>query len=208
MSRHAHNYLILDSGAQPLSRAVMESPPADPRIRLRVLDGKEETVAAHEIVDLIAIGSGTPSLQCRLLGRRGKLLELERISVLDPEVRRNLRIPVRFDTLLYPLTGPCQGRRRVESVDLSCGGIAFVGTDELETDDLAELIIPITLNPLILRSQILRKQPLSRGRALYACKFVDLCDSEEALVREAVFNVQVQNRPHAAVHQMLQEVQS
>lgn len=203
-----YKYLILDSGANPLARAVMESPPAAPRIRLRVLDNRVEAVVPHEIVDLISMGSGSPSLQCRLLTHRGDLLELDRISVLDPEVRRNLRIPVRFDTLLYPLSSSCQGRRRVESVDLSCGGIAFVGADELEVDDVAEVIIPITLNPLILRSQILRKQPLSRGRALYACKFIDLCDSEETLVREAVFNVQVQNRPRTDAHQMIQEVPS
>jgi len=200
MSSQEQKYLILDTGNNPLAKGIMESPPGTELIQLRVLGGGAEAVTSHEIVELISMGPGGPSLQCRLVRGREDRIVLERISVLDPEVRRNLRIPVRFDTLLYPVTGGWKGRRRVESVDLSCGGIAFVGADGMDEHEIMEVIIPITSSPLILRSQILRKKELNNDRALYACKFVDMCDGEETLVREAVFSVQLQNRPRSAAN--------
>ena len=62
-----------------------------------------------------------------------------------------------------------------------------------------ELVVPITAQPLLLRSEIIRKRPCSReGEEMYAAKFVDMCHDEEMMVREAVFNVQLSSRPRRA----------
>ena len=47
---------------------------------------------------------------------------------------------------------------------------------------------------MILRCEILRKQELQNDRFLYATKFVDMCEDEEVVVREAVFSLQLQSR--------------
>ncbi len=55
--------------------------------------------------------------------------------------------------------------------------------------------MPITSEPLILKCQVLRRRPSDRkDEVLYAAKFVEMCDDEEMIVREAVFSVQVRSR--------------
>ena len=120
---------------------------------------------------------------------------LEKIATLDPEVRRNLRVPVKFDTFLYALPDSSwTGRRSAQSIDLSCGGIAFYADCQLELHEQAEIVVTPTEEPVILRCEILRKQELQNDRFLYATKFVDMCEDEEVVVREAVFSLQLQSR--------------
>ena len=57
-----------------------------------------------------------------------------------------------------------------------------------------EIVVTPTEEPVILRCEILRKQELQNGRYLYATKFVDMCEDEEVVVREAVFSLQLQSR--------------
>ena len=78
-------------------------------------------------------------------------------------------------------------------MDISCGGIAFYGQYGLENGETLEIVIPITANPLVLRCEILRQQTLRNNRAFYAAKFVDMCNDEETLLREAVFRVQLED---------------
>ena len=58
----------------------------------------------------------------------------------------------------------------------------------------AEIVVTPTEEPVILRCEILRKQELQNDRFLYATKFVDMCEDEEVVVREAVFSLQLQSR--------------
>lgn len=139
-----------------------------------------------------------PPLQCRIVRQRGDRIALEKIASLDPDLRRNLRVPIKFDTFIYPITGRWRGRRAVRSIDLSCGGVAFYGDDGLEAGERLEMVIPVTEEPVILRCEILRRQELRNDKLLYAVKFVDMCEDEEVTVREAVFSIQLENRPHAA----------
>lgn len=61
------------------------------------------------------------------------------------------------------------------------------------------MVIPITSEPVILRLEVLRQRPTDReDTVFYAGKFVDMCNDEEVLVREAVFNIQLQSRPRSA----------
>ena len=57
------------------------------------------------------------------------------------------------------------------------------------------MVVPVTSQPLVVRGEILRQRPTEReGVTLYAAKFVNLCNDEEMLLREAVFNLQLWGR--------------
>lgn len=188
-------YLLLDSVNTPLGKGKMEGPPDSSVIQMLVLDGGVDEVARHEVIVLMSMGSNEPPLQCRIMRQRGDRVALEKIASLDPEVRRNLRVPIKFDTFIYPITGRWRGRKAIQSIDLSCGGVAFYGDEGLEKGERVEMVIPVTEEPVILRCEVLRLQELRNGKLLYATKFVDMCDDEEVTVREAVFSIQLQSRP-------------
>ena len=163
-----------------------------------VLDNDVEKVARHEVIVLMSMSGSEPPLQCRIVRQRGDRVALEKIASLDPDLRRNLRVPIKFDTFIYPITGRWRGRRAVQSIDLSCGGVAFYGDGGLEAGEKLEMVIPVTEEPVILRCEVLRRKELRNDKLLYAVKFVDMCEDEEVTVREAVFSIQLENRPHAA----------
>ena len=108
----------------------------------------------------------------------------------EEEVRRNLRMPVRFESFLYPVSGRWHGRMPVLSNDLSCGGAAFFCARKLEVDEVAEIVIPVTAEPLVLRVKILRERPSPEPIPLYSAGFVDMLREEENMICEAVFNLQ------------------
>ena len=176
----------------------MEGPANGNILQMLVLDNDVEKVAKHEVIVLMSMSGSEPPLQCRIVRQRGDRVALEKIASLDPDLRRNLRVPIKFDTFIYPITGQWRGRRAVQSIDLSCGGVAFYGDDGLEIGEKLEMVIPVTEEPVLLRCQILRRQELRNDKVLYAIKFVDMCDNEEVTVREAVFSIQLENRPHTA----------
>ena len=61
------------------------------------------------------------------------------------------------------------------------------------------MVVPVTAQPLVLRCQVLGIRPSGRPSCvLYAAKFLDLCNDEETMLREAVFNLQLRGRPRAA----------
>lgn len=189
-------YLLLDSAERPLAKGMMLSPPGSRQIHMKVLEDKADLVARHEIIQIVSMGKGVASLQTHLLRQRDDNVVLERISTLDPELRRSLRIPVKFDSFIYPLTGAWQGRQRVRSVDLSCGGVAFYGASGLAIGEQMEIVIPITTEPLIMRIQILRETDLQNDRTYYSSKFIDMCQDEEDKICEAVFSIQLENYHH------------
>ena len=191
-------YLLLDSVNNPLARGKLEGPQNGEIFQMLVLDNDVEKVARHEVIVLMSMSGSQPPLQCRIVRQRGDRVALEKIASLDPDLRRNLRVPIKFDTFIYPITGRWRGRRAVQSIDLSCGGVAFYGDGGLETGEKLEMVIPVTEEPVILRCEVLRRKELRNDKLLYAVKFVDMCEDEEVTVREAVFSIQLENRPHAA----------
>lgn len=194
-----NQYLVLDSRNQPLARAMLEGRQDAPTLTFEILDGKAGAVMAHEQLQFLPIADSRQALLGRVLRCRGDRIAVERLQHLDSELRQNLRMPISFETLIYPLTGRWKGRRRVESNDLSCGGIAFFCRDTLDEREQLEMVVPITTQPLILRCEVIRERPCSReGEHMYAAKFVDMCHDEEILVREAVFSVQLRARPRKA----------
>lgn len=194
-NQDSSTYLILDSSNSPLAHGKMETPPGSTPMRMLVLEAKVDDVMEHGEVNLVGMGSSDLPMRCRVLRQRGDRVLLEKLGTLDGELRRNLRVPVQFDTFLYPLDGAWTGRRTARSLDLSCGGIAFLAEDGLELHDRAEIVVVPTEEPVLLRCEVLRKQEREGGAFFYATKFVDMCEDEEVAVREAVFSLQLQSSP-------------
>lgn len=187
-------YMISDSRNEPLCRAILETLPDAKIWRIQVLDDGMERILEHEIVNLIAMNEDNPDMTGRILGRHGPdTLTLEPVNLLDDNVRQNLRVPVRFDSFIYPISGTWTGRLPIISHDLSCGGLAFFCNFQLRIAEVVEVVIPITSQPVLLHARILRLRPSNSNVALYSTKFVDLIQDQEVLVREAVFSQQIHN---------------
>ena len=191
--REENLYLLLDSWGQIVARGHLETPLNAEKLQMQVLDRKIEQVLAHEVIQIVGMDGNENPLKCRLVQSRNDRIVLETLEVLDPAIRQNLRIPVRFESLAYPLSGRWKGRRSIWSIDLSCGGIAFYTGSDLEVGEKLEIVVPTAEQPLILRGRILRKQELQNGRTFYAAKFIDMCNDEEKLVRRTVFSLQAED---------------
>lgn len=188
-------YLILDVEKRPLTYGELLDPPEAERFQIRVPADRLETVMERPTVQLIGISEGAGVLVGRVEDSRGDdIVVITKLEALDENLRQNLRMPVRFSTFLYPVTGAWKGRRQAESVDLSCGGIGFTCRERLEEDELLEIVIPITTQPLVVTCRILRIRQEEDGGFFYAAEFIELCNGEESMLREAVFSVQLSSR--------------
>lgn len=196
-------YLLLDSRGIPLAQARPQGPAATggELWQLVVLDDKIDLVREHKQFKLMAITDSSPSHEGTLVRCRNDIIQLEvrKSATNGTDMRKNLRVPVSVDSFIYPLTGGWPGRRKVRTHDLSCGGVAFFTDHSLRAGELFEMVIPVTSQPLVVKGEILRIRPSGDGGAiLYAAKFIDLCNDEETLLREAVFSLQLSGRPRSA----------
>ena len=138
-------------------------------------------------------------MEGRVTACHGNMISIAPVRTLGEDVRRNLRIPVRFESFLYPVSGRWRGRVPILSNDLSCGGIAFFCARKLEVGEIAQIVIPVTAQPLLLDLKILRQRPSGEPVPLYAGAFMDLLHDQEKLVREAVFGIQLHYTPDASI---------
>lgn len=187
-------YLILTEKEELLAKGLLDGLGADDTMRLKIIDGNSQVVAQQEIIYLIGDEYNEKPLQCSILRRDDERILLKKLQDMDPSLRKNLRIPVTFESFVYPISGKWKGRKPIRSIDLSCGGIAFYASDDLGLQEKMEVVIPKTTYPLILRMQVIRKEACSQNSAYYAAKFINLQLQEEHMVREAVFSIQLQNR--------------
>ena len=196
-------YLLLDSRGTALAQARPQGPAAvgGSLWQLEVLDGKIDLVMKHRKFKLMAITDSSPSYEGTLVRSRNDVIQLEvrKTAANGTDLRKNLRVPVEVDSFIYPLTGGWPGRRRVRTRDLSCGGVAFFTDHSLRAGERFEIVVPVTSQPLVVAGHILRIRPSGEGGAiLYAAKFIELCNDEETLLRESVFNLQLSGRPRPA----------
>ena len=190
-------YLLLDSKNNPIARGKIQGNTGGQFWQIQVEDGKIDEILEHKKLKLLSIMDTGPSNEGLIVRSRNDMIQLE-VTKLTPatgDMRKNLRVVVRFKSFIYPVTGRWKGRRAVESNDLRAGGIAFFTDPSLQIGEQLEIVIPVTSQPLVLRCQLLRMRPTERSDILYAAKFVDLCNDEETLLREAVFNLQLRGRP-------------
>lgn len=190
-------YLLLDSKSNPIARGRIQGNTSGQFWQIQVEDGKIDEILKHKKLKLLSIMDTGPSYEGTIVRSRNDMIQLE-VTKLIPaagDMRKNLRVVVRFKSLIYPVTGRWKGRRQIESNDLSAGGIAFFTDHSLQVGEQLEIVVPVTSQPLVMRCQVLRMRPTERSDILYAAKFVDLCNDEETLLREAVFNLQLTGRP-------------
>ena len=190
-------YLMLDSKNNPIARGRIPGKTDGPFWQIQVEDGKIDEILEHKKLKLLSIMDTGPSYEGVIVRSRNDMIQLE-VTKLTPaagDMRKNLRVIVQFNSFIYPVSGAWRGRRIVQSNDLSCGGIAFFTDHSLQIGEQLEVVIPVTSQPLVVRCELLRMRPTERADILYAAKFVGLCNDEETLLREAVFNLQLRGRP-------------
>ena len=188
-----YKYLILDSKGRPVVHCTSLDSLSAPMWRLEMSEQDVECVMTHKNICLVGTADNCPAAEGRIVRSKGEMVWVESVRALNEELRENLRIPVRFETFLYPVTGTWKGRRTAISYDLSCGGVAFYCAQPLEAGEIAELVVTVTSQPLVLRVKILRRLPSAEPIPLYAARFVDLVREEESMVREAVFSIQLRS---------------
>lgn len=186
--------VLLDSTtSRVLARGSMEGPPDGLNIQLNIIEGNAMDVVNAENVQIIPADEEQPPKLGHVIQRKGDLLVLEPLrELVGNEIRENLRMPVDFETYIYPTDGR-EGRWTAKGNDLSCGGISFYSNGEFQNGEHVEVVIPITRTaPLLLTCEILR-QRAENGSTFYAAKFLELLNEQESMVREAVFTVQLRS---------------
>lgn len=198
MAREVSEYLLLDSRSIPIARGRLEGPAHDVNWQIRVLDDKIDEVLKHKQFKLMSITDSDPSYEGTVVRSRNDMIQLEvrKVEIDSKNLRQNLRVAVRFNSFIYPVSGNWKGRWEIESNDLSCGGIAFFCDKDLGERERVEVVVPVTSQPLVVTCEILRRRPTERENVtLFAAKFIDLCDDEEMCLREAVFSLQLRSPP-------------
>lgn len=187
-----YKYLILDSRGEAVAHGTSEYAPEQKAWRMTIPDGDLEEIAKHTNLELVGNSDAVPALEVRIIRREGNTIVVEPIRPLEQSIRRNLRIPVRFDSFIYPRSGHWKGRASITSQDLSCGGLGFYCDRLLEERERVQVVIPVTTRPLLLDLEILRWREGRQGKRLYSARFPSLLREEESMVREAVFSLQLQ----------------
>lgn len=190
-SNQIQSFFLLDGNNTTVARGQLMGP-FETTFQVKVLDDKIDDVMEHEQIRLVTLTGNVPVLVTKVVRSRRDVVVLEK---LYNDKRKNLRVPTDFTSFIYPLSGSWKGRRIIHANDISCGGLAFFCDRELGEKEQMEVVVPVTSNPLILRCEVLRRRPADRDDStLYALQFIDMCDDEEMVVREAVFAIQLQNR--------------
>ena len=184
------SYLLMDRDSHVLAKAQLQNEQDEINLQFRVPDGLAERVVSAEIVQAVPPDQKDSVILGKVIFRRGSLVVLEPLRKLGSAVRKHYRVPVKFDSYLYPHTG---ARSPLRSIDLSCGGIAFFSTTPLGVGEDPDIVIPITSEgPLIVPCEILRRVPFQGPVNQFGAKFINLIHDQEAMIQEAVFQVQME----------------
>lgn len=182
-------HFLMDKDSNYLARGVLQNNPDNDNILFKVTDGNTEAILRMEIVQVVSTDKSESVTMGKAVSRRGNVVTIEHMRDMGMGVRKNFRMPVDFESFIYPDSG---GRYIIKSVDLSCGGIAFYTIANLPVGSETEVVIPITAEgPVIVRCTILRAIPFAPPIQKYACQFVNLIQDEENVIQEAVFNIQL-----------------
>lgn len=191
--------VLLDSAnSRVLARGSMEGPPDGMNIQINIFEGSPQDVIQAENVQIIPADEELHPKLGHVIQYKGSQLVLEPLrDLVGNQVRENLRMPVDFETYVYPTDGR-EGRWTARANDLSCGGISFYSNGKFYVEEQVQVVIPITRTaPLLLTCQVLRQKD-ENGSTFYAAKFLDILNEQESMIREAVFNVQLLARRRSA----------
>lgn len=186
-------YLVLDGQGRALCQGILESSPHADLLQVRLLGDEWEETALTGEVQLIGLDDSLPARRGEVTRQRGCQVVVRPTAELGAEARENLRVRTSFKSVIYPVTGQWRGQRAIRCHDLSCGGIAFHTMQKLSPGEVAELVLPVTDEPLLLHLRVLRTLETQEPVPLYAARFVDLILDQEIMIRKAVFSIQVKN---------------
>ena len=105
----SYKYMLLDSRGAPVAQGVSEDGPEKNVWQLRIAHGDIKRVLGHEYISLVGTSEQFPAMEGRIVRCRDNLVSVESVRMLGEEVRRNLRMPVRFESFLYPVSGRWRG---------------------------------------------------------------------------------------------------
>ena len=183
-------YSLMDSNSRLLARGTHHEFESQ-YLFFTLTEGELLDIEQAKIIQVVPQDSSLPSQMTRYAGFRNGIVALEPMRGAGAALRKNFRVPVAFNSYVYPASGP---RAAMRSVDLSCGGIAFHSPHAFAPNEVFEVVVPlVSEEPLLLRAEALRARSDPGTGNFYACKFVDLIDDEEALLREAVFAIQIKS---------------
>ncbi len=74
--------------------------------------------------------------------------------------------------------------------DISSGGMCFVCQEELDMKKTYETVADWAKTPIVVKIKLLRKEYDEYNKAVYGCKFIDLIQQEEFLLRAGVYYIQ------------------
>lgn len=189
--RMKNRYVILDARGIPVGHCTCRDLPETEIWQLEVDLPDVRKLRGLKDIQLVGASEYCVAVEGEILQWRGTNVAMVRMTRrLGAELRKNLRIPVRFQSFLYSVDPEHPGRLPIFSFDLSCGGISFFCGKQLPTGLRAQVVIPVTSQPLVLELEVLRRCSTRESVPLYAARFVDLLREEESMVREAVFGLQ------------------
>lgn len=183
-------YSLMDSNSRLLARGTHHEFESQ-YLFFTLIEGDLIDIEQANIIQVVPQDNSLPPQMTRYAGCRNNIVALEPMRQAGAAIRKNFRVPVVFDSYVYPASGP---RSPMRSVDLSCGGIALHSPHVFTPHEVFEVVVPlISEEPLLLHAEALRARADPGMGNFYACKFVDLIDDEESLLREAVFAIQIKS---------------
>ena len=149
MGAEQNIYLLMDSKGMAIARGRVQGKTDGPFWQIQVEDGKIDKVLEHKKLKLMSIVDTGPSYEGTIVRSRNDMIQLEvtKIHRENGDMRKNIRVAVRFKSLIYPISGYWRGRRPIESNDLSAGGIAFFTDSSLQVGEQLEVVVPVTARP-------------------------------------------------------------
>lgn len=191
--------VLLDSAtSRVLAKGSLEGPPDGLNMQINIFEGDPLEVCNAENVQVVPADEEFPPKLAHVIHRQNTLLVFEPLrDLVGDKVRTNLRMPVDFETYVYPTDGT-PGRFPATGRDLSCGGISLFCNGRIQPGDSVQVVVPITrIAPLLLNCKVLRLEKEANGKTYFAAKYLELLSDQESMLREAVFNVQLKTMQRA-----------
>ena len=116
-----HQYLMIDSRGNPVAHGTSDDGLEKSVWEIQVDSGDIKRVLSHEYVSLVSSSEKVPAMEGRIIRRDGNIISVESVRRLGEDVRRNLRMPVRFESYLYPVSGEWKGRLPILRKDAGGG---------------------------------------------------------------------------------------
>ena len=98
-------YLLLDSKGSPIARGRIQGRTDGPYWQIQVEDGKIDEILEHKKLKLLSVMDTGPSYEGVIVRSRNDMIQLEvrKTAASGNDMRKNLRVPVRVNSFIYPV---------------------------------------------------------------------------------------------------------